>query len=256
RVTKDLLVGTYNFSFPAGLVKDDHGNKSAAFSVTVNVGATPTSPVKPVVSLISSANNVFKLKFTEEMGSSAVNLANYKLDGNALPAGTTAYFDDADKDSVTITLPANSITITGPAILTVSNVADKFGVVALTTNLPVNIVDNTAPTVVSAPAHNATAKTITYTFSEPVKLLSGDTTNHSKYGIYKVTDGDYGPDVVAGTSIVLVTMTGNSLTFTYTGSLTSGTYIVDAWGDKIVDAAGNVIANIDVDATNYLFTVN
>lgn len=266
RVAKTLVAGTYNFSFPAGLVKDDYGNKNAAFSVTVIVGATPSSPAKPVVTIDgSSTTNKFVVNFDKEMGQSAVTLGNYKLDGNALPAGTTAYFTSTAKKQVTITLTANSQIIDSPAILTVSNVADKDGIVALTTNLPVTIGDNIAPTVVGAPVHNVDAQTITYKFSEKIQLVKGATVTTAAnitpamLKVYQVVDGKYneGTDPVSIDVLnVLWNGTSNTLTVTYKDALAAGDYIVDAWGYKITDTslAQNRIANID-DASNYLVTV-
>ena len=92
------------------------------------------------------------VNFGEEVTSSALQLANYKLDGQALPAGTVIYFNSAAKNSVTIELPAGSKNIgevgTGTtAVLNVANVADKAGKYADTKNLTVLVSDNTSATL-------------------------------------------------------------------------------------------------------------
>ncbi|KXG08422.1 hypothetical protein AT864_03118 [Anoxybacillus sp. P3H1B] len=127
-----LDAGTYTVTIPAGFFTDKYGNQSAAVTSTFTVGAPsnadttkPTATVRNV-----GTNNVFEVAYSEEVTSSALNLANYKLDGKSLPEGTDIYFTSASKNTVNIVLPANSINIGDQtnganAILTVSGVATK-----------------------------------------------------------------------------------------------------------------------------------
>jgi hypothetical protein len=117
--------------------------------------------------------------------------------------------------------------------------------------------DTTAPTA-SVTAHDEAAYTITYTFSEAVRLQSESTNvitevseNGAELAIYAVTGTDYSEATKTGT-VTNASFVGNVLTITYTGTLVEGTkYVVDAWGYDIVDLAGNEI----VPAAAQMFTV-
>jgi trimeric autotransporter adhesin len=147
--------GTYTVTVQAGAIKDTKNNSNAAFTTSVTVGDASDS-TKPVATLDTtstdapiSSENVFVVDYSEEVGSSALNTANYKLDGSALPAGTVVYFNSTAKNSVTIELPENVYNIgtvgTGTdALLNVSGVADKAGNTVDSTNLTVEVSDNTS----------------------------------------------------------------------------------------------------------------
>lgn len=147
--------GTYTVTIPAGFFTDAYGNQSAAVTSTFTVGApTNTDTTKPtaVVTNVVGSTNTFAVAYSEEVTSTALNLANYKLDGESLPVGTEIYFTGTDKRTVNIVLPSNSINIgnqsTGAsAILSVVGVADKAGNVINSTNSSVVVKDNTAATV-------------------------------------------------------------------------------------------------------------
>jgi len=100
--------------------------------------------------------------------------------------------------------------------------------------------DTTAPTATVTESGN----TIIYTFSERIKLISQETDdvtalNPDLLGIYAIDGGDY-ENEKKGT-INTATLEGNVLTVTFTGPLTPGNYIMDAWGYSITDLAGNRI---------------
>ncbi|QIZ65927.1 S-layer homology domain-containing protein [Geobacillus subterraneus] len=153
--TSTIENGTYTIQVQKGAVKDVLGNVNEAFTTTVNVGnAADTS--KPTVTLdtetttdtLVSSENKFVVDFSEEVTSTALDLANYALDGKSLPSGTIIYFNTAAKNSVTIELPEGSIGFgtvgTGAdALLRVSNVADKAGNIMNATTLNVKVSDNT-----------------------------------------------------------------------------------------------------------------
>ncbi|QOR66315.1 hypothetical protein IM538_21535 [Cytobacillus suaedae] len=148
-----IEAGTYTVSIPAGFFEDQYGNASAAITKTFTVGkaADAVDTTKPTAT-VGSLNNVFTVQFSEEVSSSALNLANYKLDGVALPAGTDIYFTSTTKDTVEIVLPEGSINIgnqsTGAAaVLNVANVQDLAGNTILTGNYNVTVEDNTAATI-------------------------------------------------------------------------------------------------------------
>jgi len=124
--------------------------------------------------------------------------------------------------------------------------------------------DDVNPPTVIALTHNEAAKTITYTFSEPVRLTSNDgaivytaSEYADKLGIYAFDDVtmSYGPTEAIGTDVVSTTMVGNVMTIGYTGSLVKAVvskYVVDAWGSRIADMAGNKMV---ADQATQVFTV-
>jgi hypothetical protein len=170
--------GNYTVQLQAGAIKDARSNNSAVASTTVTVGDAADT-TKPVTALGSSTQNSFVVNFGEEVTSSALQLANYKLDGAALPAGTVIYFNSAAKTGVTIELPAGSQNIgvvgTGTAaILNVTNVADKAGNVADTKNLTVSVADNTSATLQTV---QTLGNDIVLTFNEAIDSTTATAIN-------------------------------------------------------------------------------
>ncbi|MGJ7035685.1 S-layer homology domain-containing protein [Anoxybacillus eryuanensis] len=122
-VVKNSVVG-YNLN----------ANKNDAFTVTVKStannffkyvefttnGATPT--------VVSGSKNVIEINYGVEMGTSALDLANYSLDGKVLPNGTKIDFF-GDKKTVRITLPEGTFVTTTSYKLTIkTDVMTKDGV--------------------------------------------------------------------------------------------------------------------------------
>lgn len=119
---------------------------------------------------------------------------------------------------------------------------------------------DTSPTTVAV--HNAEAKTITYTFSEPIQLITGNDlwpgypgpvidahdATFDLFHIYHLNDDTYAYDdpvlPYAGAEVteILVNASKKVVRFTYTGTLAAGTYAVDAMGYTITDLAGNEVA--------------
>lgn len=127
---------------------------------------------------VTDTNNVIEIDYNAEMTDSARQAANYKLDGKALPAGTTVDFI-ADTENVKITLPEDSVkTSTGYKLTISTDVTTKAGeqvVKDLQTKgsyeAVVNLVDNTKPELKSAvyvvASNDATATSkIKLTFNE------------------------------------------------------------------------------------------
>ena len=167
--------------------------------------------------------------------------------------------------------------------------ATDYGIVDLAGNPftgagenPVFTVDAVAPKLTTI-GHNETAKTITFTFSEPVQFVdktSGDVVastgipailnifGFDAEGNYNVGNGSDVPStIVPGVTITTAVFDGNAtansgtvLVITYTGNLekTADTnYVVDYWvpgvaygaGQDIKDLAGNVIAAVGGDGS-------
>ncbi|QAV25719.1 S-layer protein [Neobacillus thermocopriae] len=162
-VSGKLPAGTYTVRLEAGAVKDAHTNNNIAGNVSFSVSATATDLTADMITnrQVGSVTtpNVFEVRFTESVtAASALNLANYTLDGNSLPVGTDIYFKGstgADARTVVIVLPDNSINIgsaTTPAtaVLAVRNVETSSGKTVVPTSGTVLVKDNTPATLQSA----------------------------------------------------------------------------------------------------------
>ena len=106
--------------------------------------------------------------------------------------------------------------------------------------------------------HNESAKTITYTFSKPVHLVNNDLSDITtgtiaeKLAVYDAASYQAhevgGPEPTKADGVIVTDATfdetGTVLTITYTGDLVAGTsYVVDAWGYKIVDSDNQQVAS-------------
>lgn len=172
---KKVAPGSYKVAIPAEFFADQYGNKAEAVADTFTVGKEEVKPeedtVKPTASVeATDTANVFLVKFSEEVTTTALEKGNYELDGKKLPADTDIHFTDTSKTKVAIKLPAGSINIgdqeTGvPAVLAVSGVADKAGNVMNAVNFIVAVKDNTPATITNIDHLN---KVVAATFSEDV----------------------------------------------------------------------------------------
>ncbi|MBM7649299.1 hypothetical protein JOC78_002252 [Bacillus ectoiniformans] len=220
--TGDVAVaaGTYTVTIPAGFFKDANGNATSAITQTFTVGETSaTDTTKPVAAVtnVSGAKNTFEVSFKngsagslEEVTASALNLSNYKVDGKALPAGTEIYFTSAAKNTVRIVLPEGSINIgdqsTGtPALLSVSNVADKAGNTMNAANFTVTVNDNTAATITGK---QVIGQDVYVTFSEAVTVPASSTDAND---VFDITVND--AEVAAG---ALSTVAGSNTQVKFT----------------------------------------
>lgn len=241
--------GTYAIQLQAGAVEDAHGNKSAAASATVVVG-NATDVTKPTVSLdATSGINKFVLKFSEEVTATALDKANYKLDGNALPGNPAIYFTSTDKDEVAIELSDESInygnSATGTnALLTVSNVTDKAGNKMDSKNLTVEVGDNTPAVLLSAAL---AGDQLTLTFSENLDLNSIgaaadiDSTFKVLGGTTQLTGHSVASYSVVGNKVYVAYNGGNWNTVKAASTVTVETYATPALADaNELDVKGGV----------------
>lgn len=153
--------GAYSVSLPAGLAEDLATNDTVAKSVAFTLGNSSDSD-KPGVSNVVVAANKVTVTFSENVsGATALNLANYKVEGESL--FTSAIFK-GNQQTVELTLREGSITVDGLRQLSVTNVSDLNGNTMNTFNTKETFTENVKP-VVSA-AKLTTADTVTVTFSE------------------------------------------------------------------------------------------
>jgi trimeric autotransporter adhesin len=166
-----LAQGTYTVTVAKDQLQDATGNKVAASTFTVVVGAGTGTPAKTVTYSADNTglpNNQFKVTFSEDMSNSVLDASKYTLGGVALPTGTTLTFVD-DKRNVLVTLPEGYITVNGPRVLTVSGVTAADGDLLDTDNQPkvtLNLKENVAP-VASKVTVVSDSKAVV-DFSEPV----------------------------------------------------------------------------------------
>jgi putative cell wall-binding protein len=162
-----IAEGTYTITLSAGAVEDSDENDSKAITTTVKKTVS-TSKIESITA--GGADDIITVGYEVKMTSSALSLANYKIDGVALPSGTSIYFTTTDKNEVIIDLPAGSIKDDSDVILAISkNVIGDDGQVIATNQLykvVSGLTDNVKPVLKSAEKTNST--TITLTFSEDV----------------------------------------------------------------------------------------
>ncbi|MDS1029691.1 Ig-like domain-containing protein [Bacillota bacterium LX-D] len=188
--------GTYTVELAAGAVKDLSLNNNAAITTTAEYTGAATALViaadndgivgNQSIGINSAEPNVLTINFGEDMEDSAAVLANYKLDGNAFPAGTTIGFY-GNKQTVKITLPAAYFPANTTGLVKIDpTVKSKAGkIVAASVNPTVaveamitNFTDNVKPTLddaklfVSSSTATTTDKIKLY-FSEDLNTVLG-----------------------------------------------------------------------------------
>ncbi|WP_339175216.1 S-layer homology domain-containing protein [Solibacillus sp. FSL R5-0691] len=190
-----LEQGAYTLVFDTDAVKDVQGLGNAKFQTAVSSKSVDTF-VELVPNAIEVATgNVIKVTFPEKMTDSALELANYKLDNAALPAGTKAVFTNTDKTALELRLPS-TFTVVADAdykfevVKTLTTKAGEYVVAddsvtkldkAENASTYLKLQDNVAPTLESA-EFELTAKTdvttdqIKLTFSENVAIKSDEAT--------------------------------------------------------------------------------
>jgi hypothetical protein len=255
--TPAALSGVYTFNFAKGTAADEAqvANDSAAYMGTVDFGAPKVSTSTFSLASVTSANTpntpeVITVNFGTavkggNVAGSATNPADYTLDGQALPAGTTITLNAADQPAgstaqtiATITLPANSIAISdSAAVFTVNNVQDTNGDTINAYTGTVGVIDNTAP-VLNGATFNADG-TLSLAFSENVT-----TPDAADYSI-SVNNGD----ALATTAYTATAGSGadaGKVVIKFTGvTINNGDTVAikSESGSKTVDADGVQIAS-------------
>lgn len=164
--------GDVTFNLPVGLVKDTAGNPVAAKTTTFKLG-TAVDTTKPLVNSVVQTNNKVVVTFDREVSAaSALNLANYVIEGVSSPFEGNAIFK-GDAKTVELTLKADAITTTGARVFTVQNVATGAGTVMDSDVKARNFIETVRPTVVSAKVLDETH--IEVTFSEALLATTGGT---------------------------------------------------------------------------------
>ncbi|MEY8414772.1 Ig-like domain-containing protein [Tissierella praeacuta] len=214
-----VLEAPYKVEFGANAVKyvkditpaayDVNENKNNALVATANPADSVDAVVVKADTIIPTTINndgIIEIDFSEKMDSSAINPANYSIDGVALDTKTKVEFIGGT-EKVRLTLPEGMFTKTQTAKFTISNnVKTKGGskvVANALTKEPVEKIitftDNAQPELAKAEfyvAKNTSTETnqLKVTFNEKVKNLTADdfkiTVNGNKVGINSVVSGD------------------------------------------------------------------
>ncbi|MBY0054439.1 Ig-like domain-containing protein [Brevibacillus agri] len=184
--------GTYQVTIPANAITDA-SNNTKSYSLTANF--SPADSVKPTLFLDGSGNidasavvqdpsdnNVIRIKFSEPVGSSALDVNNYTIDGQKVFKRAVYDGTDATKSTIKLTLNDNALATSGDKLVGVSGVADLAGNVIEPVTTLETINENTAPRIVSAKlvANNQ----IKLTFSEPVTAAGTGTITDADFTVY------------------------------------------------------------------------
>lgn len=163
--------GTYYLTVQSGAFTDTANtvNSIGTQTVSFTVGNSSDTGVPTVDSATQVSKGQFTVNFSEavkggDVTGSATSLANYKINGSVLPAGTTIYLNQT-KDVATITLPEGAIATSGVKLLTVNNVQDLAGNAIAETTKTISLTENTQPELVSA---KVVSGELLLTFSENV----------------------------------------------------------------------------------------
>jgi len=235
--------GNYTLHVAAGAFTDqalNGGNANAAQSVTFEfTGAANADKTKPTVAVTTGANNgQITATYNEavkggNVAGSATDVANYKLNGASLPAGTTITLD-ATRTVATITLPAGYVSTTATHVLTVSNVQDLAGNVINTNSQTVTVNENKSPELTAARVVNGE---LVLTFSENV-----DTAVSLDFSDFEVKINGVDVNEAAG-SLAASLVAANQFNISVTdASLATGTITVKVLNSAdATDATGNAI---------------
>ncbi|MGX8237179.1 Ig-like domain-containing protein [Exiguobacterium undae] len=248
------IAGNYQVVFASGAVADVDTNSNTAFTTAVKYDASQQYvSFAGIVSV--EPKNVIRVDYNTEVGTSALNVANYKLDNAALPAGTTAVFTSADKDVVELRLPASFKVVSNAdykfeITKDVKTVAGSMIVVNAMADSKANyttiarLVDNVSPELKSAVLKNGGAAVSTeanqveLTLSEALPAITTGAPGLNDDFIVKVNG------VVVNATVVTPDPADNKLLLSFDTAINaSQTVTVQVAGTdlQVADAAGNVI---------------
>lgn len=212
-----LTDGQYTLDLDAGLVQDNAGRNSAAKTVTF----TRTSNVDvnaPSVTAVSRVdNNTYTVTFNKQLeASSALNLANYSIEGTQVVGAIFTSNPTGGPSVVKLTLKDDSITLNGDRAISINNVKSVDGVAMNSYNSAVNLVENVKPVLQSAKL--TSTETIELTYSEALDAA----TIEAALGVdFDVFVGSTKEDVA---SPAAVAHSGNKVTITLADALNATEY--------------------------------
>ncbi len=198
-------IGTYTVTLPAGMVKDDLGNKNTVKRFSFYHGAVASDITKPMTTNViyqTGDNNTIAVVFNENVdAASALNTANYTISG--LAAFDAAVFIDPLR-TVKLTLKSDAIPYTGNHLFSVANVKDLNGNAMLAYSTVQQLTENITPKINTAELTGADK--ITVTFSEP--LASAPTATDLDIYIGSAKEAEIAWTIIqmAGTNAYIITL--------------------------------------------------
>ena len=172
--------GTYNLSIPAAAITDGTTARTTSLAITFTLTGAVVDITKPtidgvfvpgsdastvVTGLTVVPKNTVYVKYSRAMNSTAVNPANYNIDG--MMVFSSAVFIE-DQTLVKLTLVDGSLTISGTRGFNISAAVTGLNGVAINAySAAIPFIENVKPALASAILINGT--TIELTFSEAVK---------------------------------------------------------------------------------------
>lgn len=231
--------GSYTVKLASGVVSDKAtpANSKAYEHVAQFGGSADTG--KPTLymtgtpatidasAIVQSADNKYvTVKFSEKVDSSALNTANYLVNGVAV--FENAIFVD-DTNVVRLTLKADAISVSGDHQVTVSGVKDLAGNVMEPVTTIETLNENTTPSAQTLSIVNGT--TLELTFSEGISDTGANADFEVKVNGAVVTPSN-------------ISVSGNKATFTVATlpSLTTPISVKVLDTNDLKDTAGNVVA--------------
>ncbi|MGG3804398.1 hypothetical protein [Metabacillus fastidiosus] len=195
-VSGKLPKGEYSVRLESDAIKDAHTNKNSASTNIVSVtGETSKLTATTIANVGGTTPNEFEVTYSEDVATaSALNLANYTLDGSALPAGTDIYFKAGQANRVVvIKLPKESINIGAQAgtnaRLGVNGVQSKSGDKTVEAkSATVLVADNTAATVQTAQLVGSNVLKLTFNENIDNAFAIADLEIKSDAGTFAVSD--------------------------------------------------------------------
>ncbi|UHA60644.1 Ig-like domain-containing protein [Metabacillus litoralis] len=227
----------YTVDLDKGLVTDLYGNQSAAvnnFKFTRTSNVSTDAPEVDGVTPSLTDNNKVTVSFDRAVdGASAINTANYKIEGATIEKAELV--DNSSTYDVVLTIAKNSNTASGARTVTVSGVKSQAGTAMETYTTSATFVENVLPTLTKAQL--TAVDTITLTFSENVyNPATGADVDFELYvGGNKVSAATLDTEDVAqaaAKNTLTLTLSGYTLTASDIANLSvkavSGTDIKDA----------------------------
>ncbi|KGR83757.1 S-layer homology domain-containing protein [Lysinibacillus odysseyi] len=248
-VTNKLKSGKYAFTVKPALVKDTafakNDNKEATKSVDFGAVANEVTVTGTTINAATDVDNKLTVTFSKPVtAASAINPANYSINGKALPIDTVISVNAAGTNA-TFTLPANTVEKSdGAAVLTITGIKAQDSSATFKTYVSaINALDNTAPTAKGSVLANGK---IQVTFSEAVTAAAADFSSLTINGKVLATTGTAPTTVnavpttlVDGTSAVIIDVQAK----TQDNSASTGfSYLyIDVDGDDTLDFTKDIV---------------
>jgi len=224
----------YNFDEPVQLMDHDKIGTIPASEYATNLGIYELTDY-------STPENVTKV--------GQIQSAELSLDGKTMIIAYTGNLEGITDMQYVVDAWGNNITDLAGNKMVADADTQKF------------IVKAEAP-VIESSIHDTYDKTITYTFSEPIKFVkqSDSTTTQDPNGLVKIYKAsDYAalddivnqePTRVDTSNTANYNQSTGKLVITYTGVIPAGKYLADTWGYTVTDLEGN---KLDESNQNALF---